>query len=427
MRVILPHHFMDIDHYCNMTSLLQWQPGVQRGRTLIRFVLLVILVRLVRDTSIRMMYPFVNDYARGLGVTLAVMGALVMLRTAAVALAPFFGHQADKSGIKPLLMLGFILQSAGLLGLSFASGIGIAAMAILVLGISDAMTYPLMQAYISENAPTRHLGRALITVEYSWAITGIVILPIVGWMIGVFGWQMPFRMLSFFSGLAVLVLAFLLPPSHAHTQTVHRSFGAQLASIIKDRSALGAVLVSATIFIAVEAYFITWGAHLARTFHLGPVRIGQVAAGLGAVELLGSIIASLTIDRIGKRRGVLTGVSFFLLSLLALPWLNASLWATILGMGLISLAIEYSIVSTIPLMAQQRPGSRATVLALGSMAGALTRSLSDPLATWLLEHFGYLSAMAYGFLALLIALLLLWRWVQERSRAQNATATHPGR
>jgi hypothetical protein len=92
-------------------------------------------------------------------------------------------------------------------------------------------------------------------------------------------------------------------------------------------------------------------------------------------------------------------------------------------MGLISIAIEYSIVSTIPLMAIQRPANRATVLALGAMAGALTRSVSDPTSTWLLENHGYLSAMAYGFLALIVALALLWGWVQERSGEQVVTTT----
>jgi predicted MFS family arabinose efflux permease len=395
-------------------GFLTWQPGVQTGRYLMRFVLLLILVRLVRDTSIRMMYPFLNDYAQGLGITLAAMGGLMMLRTSLVALAPFFGHRADRIGAKPLLMVGFAMQGLGLLGFGFASGLWMAAAAILVLGVSDALTYPLMQAYISDNAPASKQGRALITVEYSWAITGIVIMPIIGWLIGGFGWQTPFRLLSIFSGLAILILAFLLPPSHPKPHSERKSFTSQLGDILRDRRALGAVLVSATIFIAAETYFITWGAHLARDFHLTPERIGQVASGLGVMELLGSVIASLIIDRIGKRRGVMAGVIFFLFALVSLIGLSASLWATLVGMALISVAIEYSIVSTIPLMAVQRPANRATVLALGAMAGALTRSLSDPLAAWLLEYHGYLAAMAYGFLALVVALALLWRWVQER-------------
>ena len=396
-------------------QLLKWQPGIQTGRYLKRFIMLMILVRLVRDTSIRMMYPFLNDYAQGLGITLAAMGALLMLRTFAVALAPLFGHQADRIGPKPLLIVGFALQGLGLLGFGLATGIWLAVIAIFILGVSDAITYPLMQAYISEQSPRRHLGRALITVEYSWAITGIIMMPIVGWLIGALGWQSPFRLLSFFSGVSIFIIAFLLPTSPKRPSIQRTSFFSQLNSIIRDRSALGSVLVSATIFIAAESYFVTWGAHLARDFQLSPERVGQVAAGLGSIELFASVFASFIIDPLGKRRSVIIGVIFFLGSLTSLLWLNQSLTLTILGMGLVSLAIEFSIVSTIPLMAQQRPGSRATVLALGAMAGSITRSISDPLATWLFEHQGFLAAMAYGFLALTLALTLLWRWVQERS------------
>ncbi|HHB90429.1 MAG TPA: MFS transporter, partial [Anaerolineae bacterium] len=261
------------------SPMLKWQSGIQTGRYLMRFVLLVILVRLVRDTSIRMMYPFLNDYAQGLGVSLATMGGLLMLRTGLVGLAPLFGHRADRIGPKPLLMAGFGLQGAGLLMMGLASGVWTAAAAILVLGVSDAITYPLMQAYISEQSPPHRLGRALITVEYSWAITGIVILPIIGWLIGEMGWQTPFRVLSLFSGMAILILAFMLPPSHAHPGQGKEAFWHQIGRIVRDRSAVGSVLVSATIFIAAEAYFVTWGAHLARDFALPPERIGQVAAG----------------------------------------------------------------------------------------------------------------------------------------------------
>ena len=403
--------------------LLTWQPGVQTGRYLMRFLMLVILVRLVRDASIRMMYPFLNDYAQGLGITLATMGLLLMLRTWLVALAPFFGHRADRIGPKPLLMLGFGLQGVGLLGMGWASGVGTAAAAILVLGVSDAITYPLMQAYISEQAPLHRLGRALITVEYSWAITGIVILPIIGWLIGAMGWQAPFRWLSAFSALAILVLAFLLPPSRPAPGGKEKgSFWRRIGDVARDRSALGSALVSATIFIAAEAYFVTWGAHLARDFHLTPERIGQVAAGLGIIELAGSVLASIIIDPLGKRRAVIAGVMFFLGSLISLIWLSRSLWTTLAGMGLISLSIEYSIVSTIPLMAQQRPASRATVLALGAMAGAFTRSLTDPTATWLLEHGGFLATMAASFLALMLALALLWRWVEERGMGTKSAS-----
>ncbi len=395
-------------------QLLKWQPGIQTGRYLRRFILLMILVRLVRDTSIRMMYPFLNDYAQGLGITLAAMGALLMLRTFSVVLAPLFGHQADRIGPKPLLIVGFALQGLGLLGFGFATGIWLAIAAVFILGVSDAITYPLMQAYISEQSPRRHLGRALITVEYSWAITGIVMMPIVGWLIGALGWQSPFRLLSIFSGVSMFIIAFLLPTSPPKPSLQRPTFFSQLTTILHDRSALGSVLVSATIFIAAESYFVTWGAHLARDFQLSPERIGQVAAGLGVIELFGSVFASFIIDPLGKRRGVIIGVLFFLCSLVSLIWLNRSLTLTIIGMGMVSLAIEFSIVSTIPLMAQQRPASRATVLALGAMAGSITRSISDPVATWLLDHQGFLAAMTYSFLALVLALALLWRWVQER-------------
>ena len=44
------------------------------GRALVRFLILIILIRLVRDTSFRMLFPFLPVYARGFGITLTAAG-----------------------------------------------------------------------------------------------------------------------------------------------------------------------------------------------------------------------------------------------------------------------------------------------------------------------------------------------------------------
>lgn len=389
--------------------------GVLVGRALIRFLLLAIVIRLVRDTSLRMMYPFLPEYARGLGITLTTMGSLLMVRTGLVMLAPYFGNLADRHGPRPLLLVGIALQGIGLVSFSYANSLVAGLAAIIVLGFSDSLFHPLMQAYVGEHAPSARRGWALATVEYSWAITGIAILPIVGWLIAGYGWQIPFRLLSAGSLLSLAILAFLLPADTPRRQRIPVTLRTNATDILRDRSAAASLLANAAVFMAAETFFVVWGAHLERNFALGPRQIGQAAAIFGVAELGGSILASLIIDRVGKRRGVLAGVLFFLGVLLFLPWLNRSLPSLLVGLALVSISIEYSIVCTIPLLADQRPGSRATMLAMGAMAGASIRSITDTVAAWIFENGGFLITVAYAFAALLVAAWALWRWVEERS------------
>ena len=389
------------------------------GRSLVRFLLVIILIRLVRDTSIRMLFPFLPEYARGLGITLTAAGLLLMTRTLLGVLAPLFGNKADHTGNRPLLMVGFTLLGFGLLLFSFAQGLVTALIAMVLLGIADAILLPILQAYVSEQSPPRQLGRSLATVEYSWAISGIIMLPIIGWLITEHSWQAPFRLLSVASFMAVAVLWFFLPSDTRRRDVNHVSLGEKMKTIIADRSALGSILTFAIMFIALEAFFITWGAHLERSFGLSPSEIGRVAISFGVAELAGSVLASLLIDRVGKRRSVIGGLIFAAGALALLPWLNQSLLSLIIGLSLASVAFEFTIVSNIPLMSEQRPGSRATVLAMGALAATFTRGLTDPTAMWLLEHSGFLATMSVAFAALVATIFVLWRWVEERQAGES--------
>lgn len=388
--------------------------GILAGRALAHFLILAILVRLVRDTGVRMMYPYLPAYAAGLGISLTAMGSLLALRNGLILLAPLFGHLADRSGSRRYLLIGFVLLGTGMSLLGWGRGWVAATVAFLLLGAADAINTALMQAYVSEHVGPAVRGRALATVEYAWAITGIAVLPLVGWLLANVDEQAPFRLMALAAVGAWCLLAFVMPGDVPRAGRRPLSWRAQMGGIVRDRSALAAVLVSAFVFIAIESFFVVWGAHLVRRFGFHPGQVGFVALLIGLAELGGSVLSSLIIDRVGKRRGTLGGVLAFLLVLSLMPWFDRSLPTVILGLTLASLCLEYSIVSSIPLLGQQRPASRASVFALGVMAAALTRGISAPVALWLFEHIAFIAAIGYAVAALVVTAWLLWRYVEER-------------
>ncbi|MBX7236705.1 MAG: MFS transporter [Caldilineales bacterium] len=391
--------------------------GVLIGRELTKFLLLAILVRLVRDTGVRMMYPFLPAYAAGLGVTLTAMGVLLSLRNGAILLAPYFGHLSDRGGPRRLLLFGFGLLALGMTVMGWANGMVMAAAAFVLLGLSDAINTALMQAYVSDHSPVAMRGRALAIVEYAWAITGIALLPLVGWLIAAVSWQTPFRLMGLAAVAAMLLLAFAMPGDPPRSNRPHLTLRTQMAGIVRDRSAFAAVLASGLVFIAVETVFVVWGAHLERRFGFDPAQIGGVAVIIGLAELGGSVLSSLIIDKTGKRRGTTAGVLAFIFILALMPWLDRSLALVVTGLALASMCLEYTVVSSIPLLGQQRPGSRASVFAMGVMMAAMTRGATDAVATWLFENVAFLAAMGYALIALVGSAWLLWRRVEERAEA----------
>jgi predicted MFS family arabinose efflux permease len=371
-------------------------------------------MRLVVDTAVRMLYPFLPEISRGLGITLSQGGLLLALRSAMVFHSPLFGAWSDRHGPRALLTAALLAQALGLWWLSLAQGMAAAIPPIVLLGLAASAFIPTLQAAVAEHVPFYRRGRVVGVIEFSWALTGLVILPIVGIMMVQNGWQAPLRILAGLS-LAVAPLPFLLPRRRQSLAPVQRSFRQMAGAVWRSPSARAAILVNGLIFIAAESFFVTYGAWLEQSFSMAPNQIGRVAALLGLAELSASGASSLFIDRLGKRRGVAIGLAAMTGTLALLPWLDGSQALAVAGMAAFTISFEWSIVSNISLLSEQAPLARGTVLSLAVMAGGATRTVSDYLAVALFERGGMLATVLFGVTGSALALFVLLRWVQERA------------
>lgn len=379
-----------------------------------RLITVAIAMRLVVDTAVRMFYPFLPEISRGLGITLSQGGLLLALRSAMVFPSPLFGAWSDRHGPRTLLTAALLAQALGLGWLSAAQGMAQAIAPVILLGLASSAFIPTLQAAVAEHVPFHRRGRVVGIIEFSWAITGLVILPIVGVMMVQNGWQAPLRILAGLS-LAVAPLPFLLPRRRSSLVPVQRGFRSMAAAVWRSPSARAAILVNGLIFVAAESFFVTYGAWLEGSFGLAPNQIGRVAALLGLAELTASATSSLLIDRLGKRRGVSIGLAAMTGTLLLLPALERNLALAAAGMAAFTLAFEFSIVSNISLLSEQAPLARGTVMSLAVVASGLTRTVSDYVAVALYEQGGMLATALFGVTGSALALFVLVRWVQERA------------
>jgi MFS family permease len=151
----------------------------------------IFIARLMIDTGNRMMYPFIPQIAAGLGLTIGAFGQLVFIRSLAGMTSPIFGGLADKYGRRKIMALGLFCEAIGVAGIALSSGWW-AVFPMMLCGLSLAAFLSPQQAYISDQVSYEKRGRALAAVEFSWAIAGILSLPLVGWMIDRLGWPSPF-------------------------------------------------------------------------------------------------------------------------------------------------------------------------------------------------------------------------------------------
>jgi predicted MFS family arabinose efflux permease len=179
-------------------------------------------------------------------------------------------------------------------------------------------------------------------------------------------------------------------------------------------AAAPALTVTLLMMTASENVFVVYGAWLETEFGLAVGAIGVISIVISLAELAAEGTSAGIVDRLGKRRAVLGGLSFNLLTYLVLPLLASSLAGAITGVTLMILAFEFSIVSLIPLVTEVVPEARGTVVALNVATMSLGRIVATLIAPRLWAS-GGLTANAYMSAGIVtLALAVLWFGVRER-------------
>ena len=80
------------------------------------------VVRLLVDSSFRMLYSFVPQIAAGLEVSITVFGWLLMVRSSSALLSPVLGVLADRYGRRNVMIFALVSQVFGMLGIAFFKG-----------------------------------------------------------------------------------------------------------------------------------------------------------------------------------------------------------------------------------------------------------------------------------------------------------------
>lgn len=392
--------------------------------TTTRLIVMGLGVRLVIDTGIQIFGPYLSQIAAGLGISIVTLGALNSLRSLMGLAGPAFGSLADSRGYRQTMRFQLLLGAAGVFIFSFSSDLWMAALGMVLMGLGIFSVAPILQAYMSVHIPYERRARGLGTVEYAWALAGILGLSFAGLLIAQFGWRAPFWLIGV--GLLVAFFVFgMLPaakpkPVGAETKRERpslRRWLAQMRDLVKLEqnvvSAWGAIIAGGLSVFATANISIVFGTWLGQEYGLNTAQIGLVALTLGLADLAGSVFVSALGDRLGKYRVVLGSTAGAVIAYLLLPVLNFQLLTAVIGLIVARFFFEASIVGNVSLLSEQVPSQRAKVLTLASAAvtlGVAAASLSGPLvySSWGVLGLGLVSAVA-----VLLATLLIIRQVTE--------------
>lgn len=385
-------------------------------------VVALTLCQTVMSTGYRMVYPFLPAIARGLGVDLRAMSLAVSARSSLGLFGPLFGSLADTWSRKKALLVSFAVLAAAMALVVAWPVYPALVIALLLSATAWIVMQAGLKAYLGDTIQYAQRGVVVAITEFGWSWAFLFGVPVIGWLIARSGWVAPFRLLAVLSAVAFATVWFVLPSSSGVAPASRPSMWAGLRALLRTRSAVGVMAFAFVAAGANELVNIVYGAWMEGAFGLQVAALGLATAVIGVAELGGEVLVATITDRLGKRLSSALGLTLNALVCLGLSTLSRSLPLALVGLFLLYITFEFTVVSAISLMTEQVPEARATSMAgyaASAAAGRALGALAGPvLFTWGIAANGVATAIADG-LALLVVVLFV------RDRAARPTPTVP--
>lgn len=396
-------------------GLARLSAGVGRQRQRLEVQLgCAVLARLLVNTARRMAYPFGPALGRGLGVPLEAITSLIAVNQATIMLSPVFGLLADRWGYRRTMLGGLAIFALGMLAGGLLPVFTVLAFAMIAVGITKGSYDPALLAYVGEQVPFARRGLAVGLIELAWAGSSFVGLPLVGLLIDHWSWRSPFLVLGGLGLLSLLMMRLMLPADRVRSQ--HPAGPGGLLSnwqlLVRHPAAVGALVFNFLMCAGNDLLSVIYGAWLEQDYGLRVVALGLTGATvIGLAELTGEGLTATLSDRLGLRRAALGGAAASVLSYLLLPFLGQSLALALLGLFVIFVSFEFTIVTSMSLFTETLPQARATVMSANLAAASAGRIVGALLAVGLWRGGGLpANALMAAVLTWLAMIGLLWGW-----------------
>ncbi len=160
----------------------------------------LILSILVDVFGFTMVMPLLPSLVKSLGASDFLYGLIISSNAIALLIfGPLWGKLSDKYGRKPILMISQAGTGVAFLILAFSNSLNVILIGRIVDGIFSGQ-FPIIRAYISDisTPQTRSTQMSKIMVGYT---SGMIIGPLLGGILGTFGWAYP---MLFASGLSII-------------------------------------------------------------------------------------------------------------------------------------------------------------------------------------------------------------------------------
>lgn len=350
------------------------------GRKMFSSILAASLCRILLNTSRRFAYPFAPVLSRGLEVPLTAVTSLIAVNQTTGVVGMLFGPLADRFGYRLMMIAAMGMLVLGMLAAGLLPFYGVVMVSLFLAGLGKNIFDPAIQAYAGERIPFKRRGLIIGVLEFSWAGSTLIGIPLIGLLIDRFGWRSPFFAFAAAGLVGLLALKLTIERNHPKSRS-GRSTGNMWAAwrrVLRRREAWGALGFGFFISVANDNLFVVYGVWLEQSYSLSIVAIGLGTGMIGLAELIGEVMTAALADRIGLKLAVVGGLIATTTAYFILPFSGQNLSGALAGLFIVFLAFEFTMVCFLSLSTELIPAQRATMMSillaaagLGRVAGAL--------------------------------------------------------
>ncbi len=375
--------------------------------------------RVIINIAIRMIYPFMPEFSRALQVPQETLVLVTSSRYTFSLAAPLFASLPDRFGQRNIMLFAMALFVSAVLFVVLMPSFPAFVIALFTASIAKNIYDPAAYSYWSERSGYSRRGLVLAIFETSWSISFLAGMPLIGWLMArntAVAWQYPFVMMAVFGAFATILLRRVLQKSapDLHNERTHHKPARQWRNVLADPRVLSGLAAGFLISVANENILVILGAWLEASFGLSLTALGLVSFVIGVAELSGEGGVMAFVDRIGKRRAALLGLFMSSLAFAALHLLAGSIAGALLGLFLLFLTFEFTLVATLPLMSELVPTARAQTMSVNAMMLLLGR-MAGALLGGVLFKSGFLWNVSLGVILNLLAMAALYWGVKEEA------------
>jgi predicted MFS family arabinose efflux permease len=356
-----------------------------------------------------------NDVARSLSVSVSIAGQLVAAAAVVMCFgAPLLAGWVGSLDRKKLLAASLAWYALGhtfcALMPSYAALLPVRALTVL----GAAVFTPQAAAAIGAMTRPEHRGGAITFIFIGWSIASVIGIPASAWLGDTFGWRSAFFAVAALGAIGAVWVYAAVPagvrPAALTLAEWRDAFG--------DRVLMALVAVTALAGAGQFTLFSYLAPYFKKVVGASTGEATALFVCFGVFGVIGNVLASRYVDRVGADRAVAFALGLMALSLLAWPWAG-----TVVALGFVLVPWALACFST-QSMQQARLGAAAPLLApalmaLNTSAIYLGQAAGASSGGWLIAHQGYgsLSWVGLGWVVAAIA-LSVWAGRAHRRRAR---------